>query len=122
MPLKKINLFNENNFCKIDYFCQDRLRIDKMKRLGEIFRQEREQHNLLLRQAAAKLDIDQAVLSKIERCERNATKDQLINFSTLYNLDLKKITITWNSEKVSDLLDGETDKKEILQMLIKELK
>lgn len=93
-----------------------------MRKLGEIFRQERENNELLLRQAAAKLDIDQAVLSKIERCERKATKDQLKNFSTLYNLDLNTITIGWNSEKISDLLEGETNKKEILQTLLKELK
>jgi transcriptional regulator with XRE-family HTH domain len=93
-----------------------------MKKLGGIFRKEREKSNLLLREAAAKLEIDQAVLSKIERCERNATKHQLIVFSKLYNLDLKTLTIDWNSEKISDLLEGEMNKKEILQTLLRELK
>lgn len=93
-----------------------------MKKLGDIFRQEREQNNLLLRQAAASLEIDQAILSKIERGERSATKDQLIILCKLYKLDLKKTTITWNSEKVSDLLDGELNKKEILQTLLQDLK
>ncbi|MBL1219057.1 MAG: XRE family transcriptional regulator [Planctomycetes bacterium] len=86
-----------------------------MKKLGDFFREERENKNLLLRQAAAQLDIDQAVLSKIERSERKATKDQLDQFIELYKLSKKEILIKWNAERIMDLLEGEENLIEILK-------
>jgi transcriptional regulator with XRE-family HTH domain len=86
-----------------------------MKKLGDFFREERENKNLLLRQAAAQLDIDQAVLSKIERNERKATKDQLDQFIELYKLNKKDILIKWNAERIMDLLEGEENLIEILK-------
>ncbi len=46
----------------------------KLDSIGEIFRKEREKRNLQLRQVAPSIDKDQAVLSKIEREEKKATK------------------------------------------------
>ena len=86
-----------------------------MKKLGDFFREERENKKLLLRQAAAQLDIDQAVLSKIERNERKATKDQLDQFIELYKLNKKEILIKWNAERIMDLLEGEENIIEILK-------
>src|SRR5680860_254388 len=48
------------------------------KTTGEILREKREKKGLLLRQVAAMLDIDTAILSKIERSERKASKEQNI--------------------------------------------
>ena len=48
-----------------------------MKQVGEIIREKREEKGLLLRHLAAEIDIDQALLSKIERGERKATKEQI---------------------------------------------
>ena len=50
----------------------------KLKNIAEIIRELREQNGLLLRQVAAEIEIDQALLSKIERGERMPTKDQVI--------------------------------------------
>lgn len=86
-----------------------------MKKLGDFFREERENKHLLLRQAAAQLDIDQAVLSKIERNERKATKDQIDQFIELYKLNKKEILIKWNAERIMDLLEGEENLIEILK-------
>lgn len=44
----------------------------KMESLGETIRKRREDKELPLRTVAAYLDIDQAILSKIERVQRNA--------------------------------------------------
>ena len=93
-----------------------------MKKLGDLFREERENKNLLLRQAAAQLEIDQAVLSKIERNERKATKEQLDSFSRLYKLDLKELFINWNSERITELLTGENDIEEVLKRTLKNIK
>jgi HTH-type transcriptional regulator, competence development regulator len=43
-----------------------------MNKFGAIIRKSREEKKLLLREVAAHLEIDQAVLSKIERGKRKA--------------------------------------------------
>jgi cytoskeletal protein RodZ len=43
-----------------------------MLKLGSLIRKEREKRKLLLREASALLEIDQAILSKIERNDRKA--------------------------------------------------
>jgi len=93
-----------------------------MKKLGDLFREKRESEKLLLRQAAAQLEIDQAVLSKIERNERKATKEQLGGFCQFYKLDFKELCINWNSERIAELLDGENDIEEVLKRTLKNIR
>ena len=50
-----------------------------MKTFGNIIRHKREEKGLLLRQVAAALEIDQALLSKIERGQRNAKKQLVLS-------------------------------------------
>lgn len=45
-----------------------------MNKVGEIIRKKREEKGMLLRQLAALVDINQAIVSKIERGERKANK------------------------------------------------
>lgn len=93
-----------------------------MDSLGEIFRKEREKRNLLLRQVASSIDMDQAVLSKIEREERKATKQQLIDLIKFYQLDEKQIMVEWNSQKLLNQLKSENYAIDILNKSIKKLK
>jgi len=88
-----------------------------MQNLGDFLRTEREKRKLLLRQAAAILEIDQAVLSKIERNERKATREQLDGVSKLYGLSIKELLIQWNVERVIDLINEENSKDEIIDEL-----
>jgi transcriptional regulator with XRE-family HTH domain len=78
-----------------------------MKQIGIIIRAEREKRNLLLREASALLEIDQAILSKIERNERKATKEQILKFSETYNLDEEKLLVNWLSDKIYKNLENE---------------
>jgi transcriptional regulator with XRE-family HTH domain len=94
----------------------------KMDSLGEIFRKEREKRNLLLRQVSSSIDMDQAVLSKIEREERKATKQQLIDLIKFYELDEKQIMVEWNSQKLLNQLKSENYAIDILNQSIKKLK
>ena len=56
------------------------------KLVGELLREKREEKGLLLRHVSAEFDIDTAILSKIERSERKATKDQtLLHYRQLKN-------------------------------------
>lgn len=45
-------------------------------------RAKREAKGLLLRQVAAMLEMDTAILSKIERSQRNISKEQVLNLQT----------------------------------------
>jgi transcriptional regulator with XRE-family HTH domain len=78
-----------------------------MDTIGDILRAERENRNLLLRQASALLEIDQAILSKIERNERKATKEQLNLFAKIYELDIENLLILWLGEKIYKNIENE---------------
>ncbi len=70
------------------------------KSTGEILRENREKKGLLLRQVAAKLDIDTAILSKIERSERKATKEQIIKLAGILDLKEEDLLVHYLSEKI----------------------
>ncbi len=93
-----------------------------MNTIGKFLRTEREKHNLLLRQAAAKLDLDQAILSKIERNSRNATAAQLSKFINLYNLNPEQLQVLWLSEKVYELLKEDPLANLVLEKVSNKLK
>jgi transcriptional regulator with XRE-family HTH domain len=59
----------------------------KMDTLGDIIRQQREEKGLPLRIVAGFLNIDQAILSKIERGQRKASKEQVLKLAEYFNVD-----------------------------------
>ena len=93
-----------------------------MEKIGSIIRTEREKRKLLLRQASALLEIDQAVLSKIERNERKATKEQIIKFSEKYELDKEKLMILWLGEKIYKDIQNEDFALKALKVAEKKIK
>jgi len=70
------------------------------KSIGEILRESRAKKGLLLRHVSAKLDIDTAILSKIERSERKATKEQILKLAEILDLDSDNLLIHYLSEKI----------------------
>ncbi|NMC99303.1 MAG: helix-turn-helix transcriptional regulator, partial [Bacteroidales bacterium] len=62
-----------------------------MKTTGEIIREKREKNGLLLRQISAQLNIDTAILSKIERGERKATREQITKLADILQLDKESL-------------------------------
>lgn len=71
-----------------------------MKTTGEIIREKRVKKGLLLRHLSAILDIDTAILSKIERGERKATREQIIKLAEILELDKETLLIQYLSEKI----------------------
>jgi transcriptional regulator with XRE-family HTH domain len=71
-----------------------------LKRIGEIIRELREQKSLLLRQVAANIEIDQALLSKIERNERMPTKDQVKRLAKFFGKDENEFLVAFLSDKL----------------------
>jgi HTH-type transcriptional regulator, competence development regulator len=86
-----------------------------MKTFGEIIRDERENKGLFLRQVAAALDIDQAVISKFEKGERKPSREQVLKFAKYYKLDKELLIVAWLSDKVVYELQDEKLANEALK-------
>jgi transcriptional regulator with XRE-family HTH domain len=70
------------------------------KTIGQQIRELREKSELPLRKVAAAIDIDQSILSKIERGERRASKEQIIKLAQLFDVDEKDMLINYFSDRV----------------------
>ncbi|MDY0344099.1 MAG: helix-turn-helix transcriptional regulator [Lentimicrobium sp.] len=68
--------------------------------IGTLFRQKREEKGLLVRQVAAVIEVDQAIISRIENNDRLPTKEQLLKLSGLYGLNQREILSVWLAEKI----------------------
>jgi HTH-type transcriptional regulator, competence development regulator len=78
-----------------------------MNSFGQKIRSLRETENLLLREVASAIEIDQALLSKIERSERIATKKQVLALSDFFDVDTKKLLTLWLGEKIAFEIEDE---------------
>lgn len=72
-----------------------------MDTIGQILRNRRQALGLLLRQVSAYVDIDQAILSKIERNERKPTKEMLDKLSEILKLDKDELLIQFISDNIA---------------------
>jgi transcriptional regulator with XRE-family HTH domain len=71
-----------------------------MDNLGETIRKLREEKELPLRTVAAFIDIDQAILSKIERGQRNATREQVVKLAEYFKIKESDLLVSWLSDKL----------------------
>jgi transcriptional regulator with XRE-family HTH domain len=94
----KFIAIKSKRLAKFDNYCQ--VNIFKLKTSGEIIREKREKKGLLLRHVSAQLDIDTAILSKIERGERKATKEQITKLADILDLDKESLLIQYLSERI----------------------
>ena len=92
-----------------------------MESFGEIIKKAREENNYFLRQVAAELDIDQAIISKFERGERKPTKKQVLKFASFFKIDKDKILVAWLSDKVVYDLENETLAEQALKVAAKKI-
>jgi transcriptional regulator with XRE-family HTH domain len=90
---------------------------------GQRVREVREKQKLLLRQVAAHLEVDTALMSKLERGERNATREQVVKIAGFLNSDLDELLTLWLADKVESAV-GEEKKLaiEALDIVKKKLK
>ena len=78
-----------------------------MSSLGESIRKLREEKELPLRTVAAYLDIDQAILSKIERGHRKPTREQVLKLAEYFKVKRDVLLVEWLSDKVVYELEDE---------------
>jgi HTH-type transcriptional regulator, competence development regulator len=90
--------------------------------LGEAIRKLREENKLPLRKVANEIDIDMSFLSKIERNERPATKEQVIRLADFFKVDAKNLLIQHGSDRVFNELREEKNAKQILKVAKEKLK
>ena len=68
--------------------------------IGEKLRHIREEKELPLRKVAALLDIDVAILSKMERGERRITKEVVLKLADIYNCNADGLLVLFLSDKI----------------------
>jgi transcriptional regulator with XRE-family HTH domain len=93
-----------------------------MLSIGEQIRKLREDQGLPLRKVAAELDIDQSILSKIERGERKASKEQIIRIAKIFKVDEKELLINYLSDRVLHDLKDEDLATDVLKVAEKKIK
>ena len=82
------------------------------KTIGEKLRQLREQNELPLRKVAALLDIDVAILSKMERGERKLTKEVVLKLADIYKYSEDDLLVLFLSDKIMyEIQDEELGEK-----------
>ena len=93
-----------------------------MDSLRLIIRKLREERELPLRTVAAFLDIDQAILSKIERGQRKPTREQVVKLAEYYKVKEKDLLVAWLSDKLVYDIENEQLALKALQMAEKKIK
>lgn len=78
-----------------------------MNNLGQRVRELREKKELLLRQIAAYLEVDTALMSKIERGDRNASREQVTKIAEFLKADLNELLTLWLADKLESVVGEE---------------
>lgn len=86
-----------------------------MERFGELIKRLRIENELPLRKVAAHLDIDQSTLSKIERGERFANRQNVIGLAEIFSIDQGDLMIALLSDKIANELLFENNSSDILK-------
>ena len=90
--------------------------------IGEKLRQLRERCNMPLRRVAVLLDIDVAILSKMERGERKLTKDIVLRLADIYNYNPNELLILFLSDKIMYEIQDEDLGEKALKVAEKKVK
>ena len=73
--------------------------------LGQKIRETQEKQNLLLRQVAAHIEVDTALMSKAERGERNLNREQVIKLAQLLKASEDEFVSLWLCDKVIEAVN-----------------
>ena len=87
-----------------------------MDSLGKMISKLREDNEQPLRTIAAYLNIDPAILSKIERGQQKPTREQVVKLAEYFKIEENDLLIAWLSDKVVYELEGEEVALQALQM------
>ncbi len=87
--------------------------------LRDLLRKSREDRGLTLKEVASVLGLDQAILSKMERGERNFKSHHIEALCKIYSLDFSKKNKEYIAEKIAELINGDFEIEELLILIRK---
>jgi len=87
-----------------------------MQDIGNLIRALRVREGYPLRKVAAFLDIDQAILSKIERGKRKIKKEQVVKLAKFFNYNEKEMLVTYLSDLIIYDIGNDKYAKETLKV------
>jgi transcriptional regulator with XRE-family HTH domain len=93
-----------------------------MNYFGEYIRKLREENKVLQRQLAALLETDTAFISKLEKGEKKATREQAIKLAKFFDVKEQDILPLWLSDKIKDTLQNDPFSEEALLLTQKRIK
>lgn len=93
-----------------------------MNYLGDKLRTLRGSQKLLLRQAAAFVEVDTAFISKVERGEKKASREQVLKLAAFLSADKEQLIMLWLCDKIIDVVEDEPMAEEALKMALKNVK
>lgn len=88
----------------------------KMQHIGSLIRTIRNKEGYSLRKVAAFLDIDQAVLSKMERGQRKFKKEQVIKLASFFKHDEKEWLVAFFSDQILYAIGDSIHAKDALKV------
>lgn len=89
---------------------------------GETIRRQRESKGLLLRQVAAYLEVDTAFISKLERNERNASREQVVKLAEYLQTPSDQLLTVWLAEKILGTINNDEQGEPALKLALKNWK
>lgn len=89
--------------------------------LSELIKSKRESKGMLLREVAYKVDVDTALISKIEKGDRKPTREQIEKLALALDIDYNKLLTLWLSEKVYEDVKGEELGINAVKLVLKRL-
>ena len=89
---------------------------------GNYIRKLREEKQLLLREVASQMNIDTALLSKIERSTRIARKEQVEDLAKALCVNKNELLKLWMADKIVKMIKDESNSTEILKKVEEEIK
>jgi transcriptional regulator with XRE-family HTH domain len=88
----------------------------QMVRFGDIIRKRREEKGMLLRQLAALIDMDTAILSKVERGVRRARREQVEKIAKALDLNENELMVEYLSENIAYEILDEVSAMDVLKV------
>lgn len=89
---------------------------------GETIRKHREAKGLLLRQAAAFLEVDTAFVSKLEHSERKASREQVLKLAEFLDVKSDELITVWLADKISETIKNDKQGEDALKLALKIIK
>jgi transcriptional regulator with XRE-family HTH domain len=93
-----------------------------MHKFGSLVRLKREENEMLLRHLAAKLDVDTALLSKIERGERIAKRHHVESLIEILKLDKENAKTLWLADQLYAMISEEDEAIKALHVAEEQVK